>query len=162
MALLKATLEAKLLQIFTNQFDYPLAARELAGAYADYSQTALAAASAPTFIGTERNLLAQTLLAAIVNPTTGTPAKMAQAWTDGVRTFWLTPPVAFAGAAGIGPATAFVGEPLLLSLLTTLFSNISNTTQTAARQLAEYLDAATKTIQTTLVLGPVTTTPFLT
>jgi hypothetical protein len=150
MALLVNQLYQDLLRVFKS---YPGTARDaadrMAAAYASYASAATAGAGTVVLTGAERLLLTNTLYAAIADPTTGYPQKLAQAWGTGYTAFWMSPPIAVTGGVS-GLVTAATGGPLLASTLTALYSNVYNTAEVAAHDTAVALDLATRTVIATI------------
>jgi hypothetical protein len=135
------------------------AATKMANAYTNYCRTGLFGTSVPTILPGATALLQATLLNAMATPVSGTPAKFAQAWANGVQAFWLAPPVAVLGVQS-GVVTAIPGATALTGILTTLFANPANPAAVVAAQLASALDTATKTAIATVAPPPATMVPI--
>lgn len=90
--------------------------------------------------GRERRQLAQGLLRATARP--GSAALYAEAWSEGLHAFWLTPPVPF----GLGAAETFPGQETLRQSIVAVFSGRSADVTMVSLALARALDAATRTV----------------
>jgi len=158
MALVPSVLEAGLLSVLTSKPRAAAqAARLMANAYADYTRTAQAGTALPVFLGTESQGLQQALLSAMAAPSAGNPSLMANAWFTGVTAFWTTSfaPVIFSDGVNTGPPLP-AGASSVVGCLTPVFSNVANTDQSAASQMAACIDTATRAITVTLLPSGVT------
>lgn len=136
-----------------------VAAKEYAKIYTKYARSAQAGGGVPQVSGAQTMILEKTLYAGMAS-SRGSAGKIARAWANGVKSFWLSPPVAVVGAQS-GVITAFPGQPALLSALSALFSNPKNTSSAWARRMASLLDTATKTVLATVTPPPGTIVPLV-
>lgn len=126
-----------------------VSAKKLSSAYDTYAKGAQAGIALPIFIGTEKEVMASTLLAAM-NPRSGNPTSFATAWATALTSFWTTPPVVFSDGVNTGPALAVPGSAALKSSLEIALANARQSAPQAAQTLATALDVATRTITITL------------
>jgi hypothetical protein len=159
MALVVATLQAALTKIFKSYPSSPKdCADQMSQAYADYAAAGQAAGEPIILTGSEKTLLAATLLQAISVPAVGNPATLAAAWSVGYTAFWMAPPVACVTPFP-GIVTLATGAPALISALTACFANLTNTPETCAATMAAALDVATKLVIVTIIVPPGIPTP---
>jgi hypothetical protein len=130
-----------------------LAAKKLALEYDKYCKTAMAPPALPIFTGVEAMSL-EGPLAAVFSGGTGPAPAVAQAWATGIQAYWLAPPVMFVGGPVSGVATAMPGAPASIAPITAALTNLGNTEETFAQQLATALDIATKTVLVTFATPP--------
>lgn len=118
----------------------------MAATYQTYAALAMAGAASPIFTGLEPQLFSKNLMDAFgINPLPNSPIAVATAFSTAVNAWWLLPPVLFSG----GAVTAFGGQAILLTTLTTLMST-SNDAETVATAFAAAMDVATKTVIVTI------------
>lgn len=127
-------------------------------AYDDYAKTAQAGALLPQFTGTEVVRLRGIILTAISAPVP-VPAVFANAWATGIASYWLTPPVPFAGA-GTGTPTAFPGQATLPPALISILSAPKPESISTPAAMATAIDVATRTIIVTFAPPPGSTAPL--
>lgn len=129
----------------------PAAAKDAAGAladdYATYAADGAFGTSTLTIPQSATDTMMGTLLAAISNPLTGTPATFAGAWAAAVAAFWIGLPVA---GAQSGTTAGCPGAAALTAALTATFSNQANTAETCAQAMAAALHTATMTATATV------------
>jgi hypothetical protein len=177
VALIAKTLKDGLLDVFKGYPKTPQAgAQRLAKAYDTYARAVTASsassvggAATPNFTGTEVKRLEALLLSVLVSPKTAMPLKLANAWANGVVSYWFGPPLTFVGVCSIPPVPpiGFMGLPqvgvilqttavipAVVPTLTALFSNLANTAEVTATVMATTLDSATKTITFTMAPPP--------
>lgn len=170
MTLNKASLKSALQAIFDGSADTspvdgqpdgtPASASDagarLAKAYTDYAAGGVFGASTVSAgVGVKEAPLASTLGGSLALP--GAAATHAAAWGAGLATFWIAVAVAGAQAGATVPPT---GTAALVSTLTTLFSNTTNTASSAAQGLADALDTCTKTVTANVAPPPGTVLPI--
>jgi len=129
------------------------AANKIAAEYDKYCKAGMAAPGLPVFVGTEAMSL-EGPLAGALGSGNGTAASVAAAYGVGIQAYWLAPPVVFVGGPASGLATAMPGVGAAVSLITVALSNVQNTEDSAASQIATALDAATKTVLVTYTVPP--------
>jgi hypothetical protein len=134
------------------------AAAKMADIYATYAATGLFGASLPVFTGAEKAVLAATLAAIFALPVPN-PAAWGTAWSAGVTTFWLAPPIAVAGPQ-VGVVTAVPGAASLIATLTAQVLIPFNPAPVAAALIAAALHAATQTVAATVAPPPATVVPI--
>lgn len=158
----KQTLSSGLQRALQTQYSTAAAAAtSLSNAYYIYAQAATAGAAVPIFTGTEVGRLRALLLKAMIQPSAGRAVTMAGAWADGILSFWMMPPVPFAGAGQAGAVTGVASIPAIRSGLLPILSNVRNTSNSAATQIAQVLDTATRGILVTLTPPPGTVVPLV-
>jgi len=159
MPVVASQLAADLEAIFVGMPSEPaIAANLMAQAYDTYCKPAFAPPGLPVFTGTEKQKLELLLFKALADPAGGTGAKLAKAWADGIQLYWLTP-VPFSGGPASGVVTAMPGAAPIIPPLTGVFSNAGNSAMSCAQQVAQNLDAATKTVLVTYATPPPPTGP---
>lgn len=150
MPLQKQILESRILNIFNS---YPSttrdAANKIAKAYASYCAGAQAAGSPVILTGAEETAMAAVLYPGFISK--GNLALFTQSMVQGVFSFWLAPPVPFAGGA---VTVAWTGAPALQVCLRSLV-NPKISIGAAARRIATCLDTATRLV----FVQPPTPTP---
>jgi hypothetical protein len=134
-------------------------AKKMANIYATYAKAGMFGLSVPQFTGAEEAILAATLAAVFALPVPN-PAAFGLAWSAGLTTFWLAPPILVtgvqAGAVAAIPGAAAVTAPLLA-----LVAIPANPAPVAASMLAVALHAATMTCIAAVVPPPGTTLPII-
>ncbi len=133
-------------------------ADDMATAYDTYCKAGLAGGIPPLFTGLEKQALMSILLAAIISKA-GTPDQIAQAWSSGIQTYWLSPPVVFTAPPIAGLVTAVPGAGAVIAAISGVMANTKNTAASAAQGIAAALDAATKTVLVTFSSPPVSPPP---
>ena len=149
---------------FTSMFqDGPLGAvggaKQMASIYSSYAMQGMFGASAPVFTGLEQQVLAATLAAVFSLPAPN-PAAFGMAWSSGLTTFWLAPPIVVVGAQA-GVVTAIPGAAAVTAQLLALVATPGNPAPVAATLLATALHAATMTAVATVAPPPGTLLPIL-
>lgn len=134
-------------------------AKKMAEIYARYASQGAFGASLPQFTGAEKAVLASTL-AVVFASAAPNPAAFGTAWSTGLTTFWLAPPIIVAGAQA-GVVTAIPGAAAVVAALSALVAVPSNTAAAAAAQLSSALHAATMTCIATVAPPPGTVLPIL-
>lgn len=161
MALVQAALAGRLTGIFSQPGGNAAAkAVEWASAYTSYALPAMAGVLLPTFLGIEQAAFLAGILPVFNNPNS-TSVQFANALANAVEAFWLLPPVLFAGPAVAGAVTGFPGKPLLIAQLIGVLSNKYQQAAQPARQIADALDIATKTVVVTFAPPPGSTTTLV-
>lgn len=149
MPLQLPVLQSQILSVLRTQTaDVASQATRLANAYNAYALTALAGVAAPIFTGTESARLASILLPSILTP--GPAQRFAQAFADGLLSFWTVPPVVFTDGVNAG-VPLFTTGPILTASLTVALAAPQDATL-AAQSIAAALDTATRSI--TVLLQP--------
>lgn len=148
MALSQSNLKSALKAVLDANYEAEKAAEEYAKAYYDYARVATFGTNAPVAAGlpNRRDGLKGTLFTAIQNPLIGLPATFATAWANGIITFWTNVPVA--GPTQTGNTTT--PPTSAAASLTTVFSNLANTTEMCAEGMAAALHTATTAVQATV------------
>ena len=144
------TLKAGLANVFKSQPGSPAdAARGIADAYDTYCQAGLAAPGKPIFTGAEKKAFEGIILGALSLGDKGSSAKVAEAFSTALETYWMAPPVMFSGGPATGVVTAAPGAKAIIAPLTAALSNTENTEDLIAASIATQLDIATKTVLVT-------------
>jgi hypothetical protein len=130
----------------------------MAMAYDTYCKSGLAGGVPPLFTGLEKQNLMGILLSSIMSKK-GTPDQIAQAWSSGIQTYWMSPPVVFTAPPIIGVVTAMPGAGAVIAAIKGVMANTDNTAASAAQGIAAALDAATKTVLVTFSAPPPPTGP---
>lgn len=138
-------------KVFKDKLKPPQSAKKMAEAYNKYAKTVMAAAGKPILTGAEVKLLEATILQAIAMPAGGTPIKFAQAWANGVQTFWSAPPVQFTFGPYIGPVMVTMAAPLIQPLVVVLLNLPGATPASSGKRLAAALMAGTMTTTVQMV-----------
>jgi hypothetical protein len=150
MALDKASLKTALESLFTSP---PATAADCAdawaAAYRAYAAGAKSCGAPGAPAGASLDAAKAVLTAALLAAFSGSdPASTAAAFATALTAFWLTPPVAFAGATP-GAVIAVAGSAALPSALTAMWaSNVASAASAAdaAQAHADLFDAFTKTV----------------
>lgn len=159
MPLVVATLASKLEAAFmSHPGSASKSADDMASAYDAYCQSGLAGGVPPIITPAAKQALMGMLLGTIASGS-GSPAQIAQAWSNGIMMYWMSPPVMFTAPPIIGVVTAMPGAPGAIGPLTGVFANGQNTAASAAQGIAAALDAATKTVLVTFSAPPPPTGP---
>ena len=159
MPLVVAKLSKGLAGIFKDQLDSgALVASKIAQEYDDYCKKGMAGAAFPLLTGSEKGLMEGTLAAAL-SSSNGTAAMVAQAFAMAIQTYWMAPPVLFAGGPVSGVVTVMPGAMSAVGPITAALMNLNNTEDTAANMIATALDVATKTVLVTFSTPPPPTGP---
>lgn len=139
MALNVGLLRGEIQRVFDDQLeDKSQVARRIAQAYQKYAQTAQAPPGAPVILrGSESRLFEQSLRSLLVGEFP--PPQAAQAISNAIGGFWLTPPVT-TGAGGV--CTAIIPQAAIGKMSATKVDASSG----AAASLASSLDLMTKTV----------------
>jgi hypothetical protein len=152
MALVQPALAASLTQVLgTPGQSAPQKAQEWAGAYNLYAMPAQAATLLPVFVGVEQAAFMARLLPVFTNYNS-TIYQFANALAGAVETFWLLPPVPFAGPGQTGAVSLFPGKPVLVASLVSILSSQYPRHEPVAQSIASALDVATRTV--VVAFGP--------
>jgi len=148
----KNDLASDLQDAFASMGTAAACASALATAYGDYAADGVFGSSVPTIFGAKVTAMASTLLAAMSNPATGSPANFGAAFASALSAFWALVPVT--GGSGSGATGGCLGAAAAGTAIAGVVSNTANSAADAASGIADALDTATKTV--TAVLGPPT------
>jgi hypothetical protein len=151
VALDSGALSSAIQSVFESRGTASATADGIAFAYYDYASDATFGASVPTIPPENEDAMAATILSAISDPDTGSPANFGAAFTSALPTFWAAVPVA--GASGAGATSGCPGASAGGSAIATAVTG-ENTAASAASAMATALDTATKTVPA--ALGPPT------
>lgn len=155
MPLNSSSLAKELEAAFASQPESPaLSAQKMAAAYDNYCKAGIAGGIPPLFTGAEVKRLEGILLGAIASPVGGGPPVIAAAWSAGIQSYWLTPPVPFLAPPIAGVTTAMPGAGAAIAVLSAGFLNVLNTEATIAQIMATALDIATRTVLVTFATPP--------
>jgi hypothetical protein len=161
MPLISGTLAARLTRVLGSpSTDGPRKAQEWGAAYQAYALTATAGVLLPIFIGIEGQAFAARMAPAlsVQHPS---PYDFASALASGVEAFWLLPPVLFAGGIAAGAVTSFPGKLALVAGVVGVLTGPKPRHEPVAVQLANVIDAATRTVIVTFAPPPGSTATLL-
>ena len=150
MSLSPSNLQADLEDVFDAQGTASEAASGIAQAYYDYASDGDFGTSTPTIPTANRDAMAGTILAAISDPTTGSPTNFGAAFTSALPVFWASVPVA--GGSGAGATAGCPGASVAGGAITTAVTSTANTVSTVSLAIASALDTATKTVTASLTI----------
>lgn len=151
MPLLPIMLQEPLTRLFTEGATDPLkTATAMSDAYQQYTSLALFGAFPPVFTGLEKTLMKATILASLA-PGGMNPASLANAWSTGITSWWLLPPI----VVGAGVVSACPGALALVPAMTAVCSVPGQPAATAAAAMAQCIDIATRTTIATIIGSPV-------
>lgn len=134
-------------------------AAKMANIYSKYTKAGQFGLSLPVFTGLEEQVLAATLAAVFVLPVPN-PVAWGTAWSLGLTTYWLAPPIAVAGPQ-VGAVTTFTGGPGVLAALTAQVLIPFSPPPVAATLIATALHVASLTVIATVAPPPSTAVPLL-
>ena len=155
MPLVVAPLQSELLTLFgASKPQSPAeASLRMASAYYKYGLQASAGGIAQAWpTPASQSALQGLLFAAMSSPDAGAPAKMAQAWADGLLAFWSIVP--FSSGPTVGVFSAFAGQAAVAAALTGVLSNTQNTAESSAQLQAAALHVGTMTVLVTVTVPP--------
>jgi len=124
------------------------AAKKIAAEYDTYCKKGQAPPGLPVFTGVEASALEGPLASAMGSPN-GSAEAVAAAFAQGLKAYWLAPPVPFSGGPATGVVTAMPGADAVIGPITSALKNTSNTEEAIGGSIASALDAATKTVLVT-------------
>jgi len=146
MALVQPILAANLTRVLgTPGQSAPQKAQEWAMAYNLYALPAQAAALFPVFVGVEQAAFMARIMPVFTNYNS-TVQQFANALAGAVETYWLLPPVPFAGPGQAGAVSLFPGKPALVASLVSIMSSKYPRHEPVAQAIASALDVATRTV----------------
>lgn len=155
MPLVVATLSTQLASVFKSRPSSGVeAAQKIADAYDAYCKTAVAAPGVPVFTGAEKMNFFGILSPALASADAGDPNVVAQAFSDALMAYWMSPPVMFVGGPASGMVTVVSGYSAIVTPIAVALKNTSNTEDSTGMQIATQLDIATKTVLVTYTTPP--------